>query len=89
MAENIVHLVLARLPDAPKGRKGISLFVVPKFMVNADGSLGARNVPTAWALSTRWASRPTPPPCCSLVTMAVPSVTWSVRKTVGWSTCSS
>ncbi|WP_313311751.1 acyl-CoA dehydrogenase C-terminal domain-containing protein [Pulveribacter sp.] len=41
--ENIVHLVLARLPDAPKGSKGISLFVVPKFKVNADGSLGERN----------------------------------------------
>ena len=43
LAENIIHLVLARLPDAPLGSKGISLFVVPKFMVNADGSLGARN----------------------------------------------
>lgn len=43
MAENIVHLVLARLPDAPQGSKGISLFLVPKFHVNADGSLGARN----------------------------------------------
>ena len=43
MAENIIHLVLARLPDAPPGVKGISLFVVPKFLVNADGSLGARN----------------------------------------------
>jgi alkylation response protein AidB-like acyl-CoA dehydrogenase len=43
MAENIVHLVLARLPDAPQGSKGISLFVVPKFNVNADGSLGPRN----------------------------------------------
>ena len=40
---NIVHLVLARLPDAPLGSKGISLFIVPKFLVNADGSLGARN----------------------------------------------
>jgi len=40
---NIVHLVLARLPDAPPGSKGISLFVVPKFMVNADGTLGQRN----------------------------------------------
>jgi len=40
---NIVHLVLARLPDAPPGVKGISLFVVPKFLVNTDGSLGARN----------------------------------------------
>ena len=43
MAENIVHLVLARLPDAPAGSKGISLFVVPKYKVNADGSLGERN----------------------------------------------
>jgi alkylation response protein AidB-like acyl-CoA dehydrogenase len=43
MAENIVHLVLARLPDAPPGNKGISLFVVPKFKVNADGSPGERN----------------------------------------------
>ncbi|MCC7548193.1 MAG: acyl-CoA dehydrogenase [Burkholderiales bacterium] len=41
--ENIVHLVLARTPDAPDGVKGISLFVVPKFLVNPDGSLGARN----------------------------------------------
>ena len=43
MSENIVHLVLARTPDAPEGVKGISLFVVPKFMVNEDGSLGKRN----------------------------------------------
>ena len=43
MAENIVHLVLARLPDAPEGSKGISLFAVPKYNVNADGSLGSRN----------------------------------------------
>ncbi|MBA5605300.1 acyl-CoA dehydrogenase [Duganella sp. FT3S] len=43
MAENIIHLVLARTPDAPPGVKGISLFIVPKFLVNADGSLGARN----------------------------------------------
>ncbi|MBL8349562.1 MAG: acyl-CoA dehydrogenase [Burkholderiaceae bacterium] len=43
MAENIVHLVLARVTGAPEGVKGISLFVVPKFMVNADGSPGARN----------------------------------------------
>jgi len=43
LADNIVHLVLARLPDAPSGSKGISLFVVPKFNINADGSLGERN----------------------------------------------
>lgn len=43
VADNIVHLVLARLPDAPPGVKGISLFIAPKFLVNADGSLGERN----------------------------------------------
>jgi len=43
MTSNILHLVLARLPDAPKGSKGISLFLVPKFNVNDDGSLGSRN----------------------------------------------
>ncbi|QMW22130.1 acyl-CoA dehydrogenase [Sandaracinobacteroides saxicola] len=43
LADNIIHLVLARTPDAPPGTKGISLFIVPKFLVNADGSLGARN----------------------------------------------
>ncbi|QTN98298.1 acyl-CoA dehydrogenase [Brucella sp. 458] len=43
LTDNIVHLVLARLPDAPAGTKGISLFLVPKFLVNEDGSLGRRN----------------------------------------------
>ncbi len=43
LTENIIHLVLARLPDAPEGVKGISLFVVPKFLINDDESLGARN----------------------------------------------
>ena len=43
MTDNIIHLVLARLPDAPPGIKGVSLFIVPKFMVNKDGSLGPRN----------------------------------------------
>ena len=42
-ADNIIHLVLARRPDAPEGNQGISLFLVPKFLVNADGSLGERN----------------------------------------------
>lgn len=43
MTDNVIHLVLARLPDAPAGVKGISLFLVPKFLVNQDGSLGERN----------------------------------------------
>ena len=50
LTENVVHLVLARLPDAPAGVKGISLFIVPKYRVNADGSLGARNAAYAVAL---------------------------------------
>ena len=49
LAENIVHLVLARVSGAPEGVKGISLFIVPKFLVNADGSVGARN--DAWCVS--------------------------------------
>jgi 3-(methylthio)propanoyl-CoA dehydrogenase len=49
LSENIVHLVLARTPNAPAGVRGISLFVVPKFLVNDDGSLGPRN--DAWCLS--------------------------------------
>jgi len=43
LTENIIHMVLARTPDAPEGTRGISLFIVPKFLVNSDGSLGARN----------------------------------------------
>jgi acyl-CoA dehydrogenase len=57
MAENIVHLVLARLPDAPAGVKGISLFIVPKFLVNADGSWARATTCTASRSNTRWASR--------------------------------
>ena len=47
---NVVHLVLARLPDAPKGVKGISLFLCPKFLPGADGGLGARNAISVGAL---------------------------------------
>ena len=43
LTENIIHIVLARLPDAPQGTRGISMFLIPKFLVNDDGSLGARN----------------------------------------------
>jgi alkylation response protein AidB-like acyl-CoA dehydrogenase len=50
LAENIIHLVLARLPDAPKGTKGISLFAVPKSLVNSDGSLGVRNQVTCGSI---------------------------------------
>jgi 3-(methylthio)propanoyl-CoA dehydrogenase len=50
LTENIIHLVLARLPDAPPGTKGISLFIVPKFLVGEDGSLGERNDVTCVSL---------------------------------------
>jgi len=50
LTENIIHLVLARVPDAPEGTKGISLFVVPKVLVNDDGSLGARNAVSCGAI---------------------------------------
>ena len=50
LAPNIIYLVLARLPDAPKGSKGISLFLVPKVMVNDDGTLGARNAVSCGAI---------------------------------------
>ena len=43
MTDNIIHLVLARLPDAPPGTRGISLFLVPKYLVDEDGALGKRN----------------------------------------------
>ncbi|MDD9732428.1 acyl-CoA dehydrogenase [Mameliella sp. AT18] len=53
MVDNIIHLVLAKLPDAPEGVKGISLFIVPKFMVNEDGSLGDRNAVSCGGLESK------------------------------------
>ena len=57
LTENIIHIVLARLPDAPKGTRGISLFIVPKFIINADGSLGERNTVKAGALEHKMGIR--------------------------------
>ena len=54
LSENIIHLVLARTPNAPKGIKGISLFLVPKIIPNKDGSLGERIVLAAVPLRIRW-----------------------------------
>jgi acyl-CoA dehydrogenase len=56
LAENIVHLVLARTPDAPEGVKGISLFVVPKYLVQPDGSLGERNTARCASIEHKLAS---------------------------------
>jgi len=53
LTENIIHLVLARLPDAPSGTKGISLFLVPKFNVNNDGSIGTRNGVTTGSIESK------------------------------------
>ena len=62
MSENIIHLVLARLPDAPKGVKGISLFIVPKFLINDDGSIGEKKRPFLLGPSKKkWASTATQP----------------------------
>jgi alkylation response protein AidB-like acyl-CoA dehydrogenase len=75
MADNIVHLVLARVSGAPEGVKGISLFICPKFMPNPDGPTARATTCTASASSTSWASRPAPPPCCSTATTAAPWAT--------------
>ncbi len=53
LSENIIHIVLARLPDAPEGTKGISLFIVPKFKLNADGSAGERNALSCGSLEEK------------------------------------
>ncbi|MBI3382474.1 acyl-CoA dehydrogenase C-terminal domain-containing protein [Aquabacterium sp.] len=57
LAENIIHIVLARLPDAPKGTRGISLFIVPKFLVNKDGSVGERNTVACGAIEHKMGIR--------------------------------
>lgn len=57
LTDNIIHIVLARLPDAPAGTKGISLFIVPKFLVNADGSLGERNGVTCGSIEHKMGIR--------------------------------
>ena len=60
LAENIVHLVLAKLPDAPPGTKGISLFIVPKFLPNEDGSLGERNTFASGSIEHKMGVRGSP-----------------------------
>ena len=65
MAENIIHLVLARTPDAPPGTKGISCFIVPKFLVEEDGSLGTRNGVTCVSIEHKMGIHASP--TCTLV----------------------
>jgi alkylation response protein AidB-like acyl-CoA dehydrogenase len=65
LTENIIHFVLARLPNAPPGTRGISLFLVPKFLVNADGSLGARNDARAHSIEHKMGNHASP--TCTMV----------------------
>src|SRR5215813_6160222 len=65
LTENIIHFVLARLPSAPAGTRGISLFLVPKFLVNADGSLGARNDVRAHSIEHKMGNHASP--TCTMV----------------------
>ena len=88
MAENIVHMVLARTPDAPPGVKGLSLFIVPKIMVNADGKLGARNDIRTVSLEHKMGINGSPTACSPMATTAAPSPSWSARRTAASSTCS-
>ncbi len=93
LTENIVHLVLARTPDAPEGVKGISLFVVPKVLVNADGSLGARNDVRCVSLEHKLGIHASPtrarPRCSPSATRTARSAGSSGRRTAASSTCSS
>ena len=89
LTDNIIHLVLARLPDAPPGTKGISLFLVPKFLLNADGSLGraqrrARAFDRAQARHPRLADLHHG----AMATRAARSASWSARRTAAWPACS-
>src|SRR4030095_9907457 len=85
--ENIVHLVLARTPDAPEGVKGISLFVGPKFLVHPDGSLGAGNDVPGVSLDHKLGIHAAPPPSSPMETRVVRSAISWARRTAASSTC--
>ena len=89
MAENIVHLVLARTPDAPEGVKGISLFVVPKFLVNADGTLGARNDVHCVSIEHKLGIKASPTAVLQFGDHGGAIGTWSAKKIAASNTCSS
>lgn len=85
LTENIIHLVLAKLPDAPAGPKGISLFLVPKFMVNADGSLGARNAANCGSIEHKMGIQAS---ATCVMNLTRPWVIWSASRTKAWRRCS-
>jgi alkylation response protein AidB-like acyl-CoA dehydrogenase len=89
MADNIVHLVLARVAGAPEGVKGISLFVVPKFLVNQDGSLGKRNDVHCVSIEHKMGIKASPTAVLQFGDNGEPSATSWARKTAASNTCSS
>ncbi len=88
MTDNIIHLVLARLPDAPEGVKGISLFVVPKFLLNATARRASATMCIACPSNTSSASTAARRRCWHSATTAAPSAPWSAKPTAASSTCS-
>ena len=89
MAENIVHLVLARTPDAPEGVKGISLFVVPKFLRQRRRQLGERNDVHCVSIEHKLGIHASPTAVLAFGDTEARSATWSARRTAASSTCSS
>ncbi len=88
IAENIIHLVLARIEGAPEGVKGISLFVVPKIRVNPDGSLGKPNDVLCAGVEKNSVCMPRRPVCLISVTIMTVSDISAGRSIRGWPTCS-
>jgi alkylation response protein AidB-like acyl-CoA dehydrogenase len=86
MSENIVHLVLARTPDAPEGVKGISLFVVPKFMPKPDGTPGERNSAKCASIEHKLGIHASP---TAVMVFENARATWWARSTRACPTCSS
>jgi acyl-CoA dehydrogenase len=92
MTDNIIHLVLARTPGAPEGTKGISLFVVPKFMVNDDGSLGAANDVKCIGLEEKLGIHASPTCVMAFGEMSIPQAAqpagWLALSMAAWPACS-
>ena len=89
LTDNIIHMVLARIEGAPAGVRGISLFIVPKFLVNADGSLGARNDVRCVSIEHKLGIHASPTCVLAFGEHGGAAATSSARPTAGLSTCSS
>ena len=96
LTENIVHLVLAKIPGGPPGIKGISLFIVPKYLVGDDGTVGERNDVVLAGLNHKMGHRGTTNTRAQLRRgraharrrSPARSAIWSASRTAGWPTCS-